>query len=332
MPVEAETAQDAPAIDAPLVSIIVVSYNTREMTVACLASVYAETPDLDIELIVLDNASTDGSADAIAAAFSEVRLIEAGENLGFGRGNNRAADHARGHYLLLLNPDTLIRDRAIERLVAFAQRCPDARVWGGRTLFGDGSLNATSALGRFTPWSLFTFATGLSAMFPNSLWLNPEGIGGWARDTERQVPVITGCFLLIERAFWQRLGGFDPDFFMFAEETDLCARAEALGARPRMTPEAEIVHYGGASESVRASRIRRVLSGKVTFIDKHWSPGARWLGRTLYRFAVGYRALAYAAAARLTKRQSHAEAAAAWGDVWRHRAQWLRGYPSAKPR
>ena len=105
----------------PVVSILVISYNTREMTLACLASVVAET-GVPYELIVLDNASTDGSAEAIAAAFPQARLIASRDNLGFAKGNNVASEGARGRYILLLNPDTLVLDRAIDRLVAFAGR------------------------------------------------------------------------------------------------------------------------------------------------------------------------------------------------------------------
>ncbi|GMG84361.1 hypothetical protein LNKW23_35760 [Paralimibaculum aggregatum] len=330
----AEGAGEAPPPPppAPEVSILVVSYNTREMTLACLASVIAETPELPHELIVLDNASADGSADAIAAAHPDIPLIRLAENIGFGRGNNRAAEAARGRYLLLLNPDTVVRDRAIERLVAFARRRPEAMIWGGRTIFADGSPNPSSAWGRLSLWSLTAFATGLSVLFPRSELTNPEGIGGWGRDTERGVDIVSGCFLLIERAFWERLGGFDPDYFMYAEEADLCHRARALGARPRCTPEAMIVHHGGASERVRTEKALRLLSGKATLIAKHWSPPAAWAGRNLYRLGVGLRALGYGLAARLTGRQRHREAAEPWAALWRRQAEWIRGYPPAGER
>ena len=116
-----------------------ISYNTRAMTLDCLRSLEAETT-VPHELIVLDNASPDGSAAAIAAAFPELRLIASPDNHGFAKGNNVAAREARGDYLLLLNPDTLVLDRAIDRLVAFAERRPAAGIWGGRTLNGDGTL------------------------------------------------------------------------------------------------------------------------------------------------------------------------------------------------
>lgn len=117
-------------------SILIISYNTRKMTLECLRSVYQETNETTFEVIVLDNASTDGSVEAIASEFgSRVRLIPATENIGFAAGNNRAAQQARGGFFLLLNPDTVVLDGAIDHLMAFAKSRPQAGIWGGRTLF-----------------------------------------------------------------------------------------------------------------------------------------------------------------------------------------------------
>jgi GT2 family glycosyltransferase len=193
----------------PVVSILVISYNTREMTLACLASVVAETR-VPYELIVLDNASADGSAEATAAAFPQARLIARRDNLGFALGNNVASAGARGRYLLLLNPDTLVLDRAIDRLVGFAERAPEAGIWGGRTVFADGSLNPTSAFGDLTLWSLFCRTSGLAILFAGSERFNPEGYGGWDRSTEREVEVVQGSFFLIRRGLWGRWAASTP--------------------------------------------------------------------------------------------------------------------------
>ena len=155
--------------------MLVVSYNTREMTLACLRSLAAETR-VPHEVIVLDNASRDGSAAAIAEAFPGLRLIASAENHGFALGNNLAAREARGRYLLLLNPDTLVLDGAVDRLVAFAGRTPEAGIWGGRTLFADGSLNPMSVFGDQTLWSLFCRASGLALAFRGSRALQPRGL------------------------------------------------------------------------------------------------------------------------------------------------------------
>jgi GT2 family glycosyltransferase len=310
---------------APLVSILVISYNTKAMTLDCLASVLAETT-VPHELIVVDNASPDGSAAAIAAAFPEVRLIASAANLGFARGNNLAAAEARGRYLLLLNPDTLVLDRAVDRLVAFAERTPAAGIWGGRTLNGDRTLNPGSVFGRVTLWSLFCRASGLALICRRSAFFNPEEMGAWDRGDEREVDVVQGSFLLIRRELWDALRGFDPTFVMYGEEQDLCRRARAHGARPRMTPEATIVHFHGAS-SRRADREIMTLKARATLIRRHLPPWQRPLGLFLLGFWPWSRMVSGDALARLSGRPRFAEAARVWGDVWRARADWRRGYP-----
>lgn len=260
----------------PVLSIIIVSYNTRELTLECLRSLDAQTDRSLYELLIVDNLSSDGSADAIAAEFPWAKLIRSEKNLGFAGGNNLAAREATGEYLLLLNPDTLVLDRAVEKLLAFARRTPDAGIWGGRTLFKDGRLNPASCWSRPTAWSLFCIATGLAKIFRTTDLFNPEAFGGWDRSTERQVDIVSGCFLLLKRATWEELTGFDPAFFMYGEEADMCLRAHRLGAKPRVTPEATIVHYGGASEKARADKLVRLFRAKRLLFERHCSPLSRW--------------------------------------------------------
>jgi GT2 family glycosyltransferase len=318
----------APAFE-PLLSILVISYNTREMTLACLRSVVAETT-VPYELIVLDNASKDGSAAAIAAEFEgrlpNFRLIASAENLGFARGNNVASEGARGKYVLLLNPDTLVLDHALDAIVAFAERTPEAGIWGGRTLSGDRSLNPTSVFGDMTLWSLFCRATGLALIFRGSAFFNSEFYGGWQRDSEREVDVVMGCFFLMRRDDWEALGGLDPIFVMYGEEADLCRRARARGARPRMTPDATIVHFHGAS-SLRADREIMTLKAHATMIRRHFPAWQRPVALFLLGFWPWSRMVSGGTLARLSGRLGFAEAARMWGDVWRARREWLPGYP-----
>ena len=298
----------------PEVSIIVVSYGTRDMTLACLESVVRETTAIRYEVIVVDNASTDGSAEAIATQFPSFRLMAETENLGFAGANNLAATHARGKYLLLLNPDTVVLDRALEKLVAFAAERPTGGIWGGRTLFGDRSLNATSCWARLTFWNLFCSGIGLSMMFPNSPVFNSGSYGGWKRDDVREVDVVTGCLLLIERTLWNRLGGFDKEFFMYGEDADLCLRAAALGWRPAITPEATIVHYGGATEQDSARKIKRVLAAKALLIGKFFSRPAQPIALALLGLKPAIKA-----------QLSSPNDKKMWRDVWNDRKRWRAG-------
>lgn len=313
---------------SPAISIIVVSYNTRQMTLACLASVVAETEPGTYELIVIDNASSDGSADAIAHEFPAIRLVASTSNLGFAVANNHAAKLAIGEYILLLNPDTVILDDAIGKLLQFSRAQPDAQIWGGRTLFGDLSLNPASCFRRMTLWNQFCRAAGLSRTFKNSPLFNSEFYGGWKRDSIRTVDVVTGCFFLVRRSLWEKLNGFDPVFFMYGEEADLCLRARALGARPMVTPDAAIIHYGGASEKVRADKMVRLMKAKVTLIDRHWGPLERPLGRLLLRSFVMMNISAFWVLGKVSGSDQWQAAIDEWRQIWSRRREWLAGYAS----
>lgn len=314
----------------PRVSILVISYNTLAMTRACLASVAAQTR-LPHEVILLDNASPDGSAAALGAEFPGLRLIASPENHGFARGNTIAAREACGEYLLLLNPDTVVQDGAIDRLVAFAGRCPRAGIWGGRTVFADGRLNPMSVFGDQTLWSLVCHAFGLSAAFRGSAAFNPELYGAWPRDTERDVDVVQGSFLLIRRELWERLGGFDPSFVMYGEEADLCRRARALGFQPRMTPEATIIHHAGASSRLRSDKQILVLQARVTLARRHLPRWQQPLALALLRSWPLGRRLGGTLLARATGQARFRETAAHWGRVWDARRIWSDGFPRTPP-
>jgi GT2 family glycosyltransferase len=302
--------------DTPEVSILVVSYNTRDMTLDCLRSVVRETR-ASYELIVVDNASTDRSAAAIAAAFPDIRLIASDENLGFGRANNLAASEARGEYVLLLNPDTVILDGAIDRLLAFARAQAEAKMWGGRTVFADGSPNPTNCYQDVTLWRLFCRASGLTALSRNHHWFSTM-YGGADMSRERPVDVITGCFLLLPRDLWRRLGGFDPDFFLFDEETDLCMRARRdCDARPRYTPDAAIVHHVGQSTPSKPDRIMQQLNGRLLLIDKHFAGLRRVAARRLVMLTPALRAVMEGLLSRIGRPVQRC-----WGEVWRKRRDW----------
>lgn len=328
-PLERPLSADRTAGDPdPVVSIMLVNWNTRELTLECLRSVYAQTLDTRFEVIVVDNGSHDGSAEAIAAEFPQVILMAESENHGFAKATNISVERARGRYVLLLNTDTVVLDRAIDRLVAFADANPAARIWGGRTLFEDGSLNPDSCWGRITPWSVFCMATGLAKLFKGSELLNPECYGRWPRDEQRQVDIVQGSFLLIERVFWEQLGGFDLEFFMFGEEADLAARARARGARPLMTPQATIIHYGGRSTKQFAKRIVYVIGGRIGLINRHFDPAWRSFGIGLTVFWVWWRATCYGLAGRFSKR--YADQAQEWQSAWNQRHLWVNGPPQTR--
>ena len=313
------------------VSILIVSYNTREMTRIALDTLAAETNAVSYEVIVIDNASSDGSAEMIACHPLKPQLVTLRDNIGFARANNLAANLARGRYILLLNPDTEVLDGAIDKLVAFARAKPQARIWGGRTVFADGSLNPSSCWGRMTLWNLICRATGLSGIFPATQFFNGEAIGGWRRDTDRHVDIVSGCFFLIEKELWDGLRGFDPLFFMYGEEADLCLRAHAFSARPMVTPEATIIHHGGASEKTRAGKMVHLLAAKASLIDRHWQPAIAPLGRCLLSIWPLSRALAVSMLNAVSPSPERRQSAQAWAQIWARRTEWQFGYPEPAP-
>ncbi len=305
----------------PDVSILVVTYRCRDEAAVCLRSIVATTGGLDAEVVVLDNASGDGTAEFVAAEFPAVRLLASPENLGFARGVNRAAEEATGEFVLLLNPDMEVHAGAVESLVRFARDHPEHGIYGGRTLDPDGSVNPGSCWGAPSLWSLFCFATLLSTAFRRSRAFDPESLGGWKRNSVREVDIVTGCLLLAPRALWQDLGGFDTRFFMYGEDADLSFRARALGYRPAITPEAVVTHEIGVSSATREDKLLLLFRGKATLLRKHWRGLRLRAGLFLLKAGVGARALLAVLGGRSEGR------AGAWPEVWRERRDWLPGYP-----
>ncbi len=307
----------------PKISILVISYNTKQMTLDCLHSVFNQPSKVPFEVIVIDNDSSDGTQDAIKEEFgNRLTFIDSEKNLGFCVGNNEAAKLAKGEYLLLLNPDTVVLDNAIDEVFAFAESNPSARIWGGRTFFGDHSLNKASCFQQQSLWSLMSQALGLNSLFRNSTLLNPEGIGGWNRDGVRAVDIVSGCFLLIKKEFWDELDGFNVDFFMYGEEADLCLRALKQGAVPMVTSKATIIHYGGGSQKIRADRMVRLIRGKMMLVRRHMPIGTRKLGAFLLALWPLTRYLAHLLLA-LVGRKKSKDSKEDWKKIYQRRKEWI---------
>ncbi|MEV4760370.1 glycosyltransferase [Micromonospora sp. NPDC049559] len=298
------------------VSVIVVSYQTRELLLRALAALRSACQGEPYEVIVVDNGSTDGSADAVAELFPDARLLRLRHNVGFARAVNAGAERARGRWLLLLNPDTEPVGDVIGKFVAFARANPEHRVYTGRTLRPEGGDDGHSAFGLPSVWGYVCFATGLTTLFRRSRWCNPEELPGLDRSTPSRVPAASGCLLLVERALFTELGGLAPDYFMYCEDIDFCLRAARHGADPVLVPQARVVHLGGAASTGVGKRVM-LLQGKVTYLRLRWSRPRAALGRALLAVGVAVRA----AGSRLTGRADH------WPRVWAQRRTWRAGWP-----
>jgi GT2 family glycosyltransferase/glycosyltransferase involved in cell wall biosynthesis len=297
-----------------LLSVLIVSYNTCELTLTAIRSLLANTKH-PLEVIVIDNASSDGSPDAISRAYPGISLVRSSENLGFAKANNEAAKLASGNYLLLLNPDTEVLPGAIDELMRFAGEHPSAGIWGGRTVFGDHSPNPSSCWQRQTVWSLASQALGLSSMWRTSAMFNPERVHSLPTSNACEVDIVSGCLLLIKAELFKQLRGFDPDFFMYGEDADLCLRGLRVGARPIVTHRATIVHHGGASEKLADDKLVRLISAKAELIKRHFPTRSRLIGSLLLASWPLSRWIAHATLAFLGRRRS-IERSKMWRNVW----------------
>jgi GT2 family glycosyltransferase len=306
----------------PDVSVVIVSYNTSELTRRCLERLDASrTDDVSFDVTVVDNASADGSADDIAREFPDVRLIRLTGNVGWGRAVNRGVVASSGTYALLLNPDAAPVGQPVAELFRFARENPRHGIYTGRTLHADGTDDMYSCWGLPSLAGYLGFATGLSTAFPGLAWANPEGLPGYDRRTVREVPAVSGCCMLVERGLFNRLGGFDPQYFLYSDDIDLCTRAADLGASPVVVPGAAVVHVGGASSSSDGQRIK-ILRGKATYVRRHWSRPRAGIALGLLKTGVGLRALGRTALGRDRSRGVD------WTAVWRERRVWSAGWPA----
>jgi GT2 family glycosyltransferase len=318
------TEHSATGAEAPprrTVSVVVVSYNVADWIVECLASLPAAATAHDLDVVVVDNASSDGSVDAVTAAFPAARLLRNDVNVGFGRAVNQGAAVARGDYVLLANPDGRLLPGAIDALVAFAEANPGYVITGGRTVTPDGDLDPRSCWAAPSLWSLASSALMLSALRPRSRW-DPESMGSFARDHARPVDIVSGCLMLVRLDDWRRLGGFDERFFVYGEDAELCLRAAAVtGRRCAITPDAVMVHAVSASSSTKPDKYDLLLAGRITLLHTRWPARRAALGARLIAGGVALRAV-------LERLGVTAGRDTQWREVWRRRARWRHGFPS----
>lgn len=231
---------------APELSVVVVSWNTRDLLRACLGSVRTHLAGMAHETVVVDNASSDGSAEMVAAEFPEVRLLRNSENVGFGAACNAGMAAARGPCFLLLNSDARLVDASLGRLLGRLRECPGVGIIGPRLRFEDGRLQASAR--RFgTLGTLALEELGLYKALPRRRRAEVLLGGYWAHDREREADWLVGACLLVRREAYARTGGFDPAMFLYGEEVEWCRRVKEAGLAILFSPEAEVVHVGHAS-------------------------------------------------------------------------------------
>jgi len=254
------------------VSVVVVNWNTQDILCDCLRSIYEQGGEIDLEVIVIDNASTDGSVEMVKKDFPQVTLIENSKNRGFAAANNQGIDISKGRYVLLLNSDTVVLDNAIAKTAAFADSHPEAAVVGCRVLNPDRTLQPTCFMFP-SILNMLLSSTYLYKLFPKSKFFGRERMTWWNRNDIREVDVVTGCFMLVRQDVIKKVGSMDEQFFMYGEETDWCYRFKQAGWKILFTPFAEIIHLGGQSAEQKAvTMIVQIRKSILQFMKKHHGP------------------------------------------------------------
>lgn len=248
-------------------SIIIVSWNTREILADCLASIYNNPPACRFEVRVVDNASSDGTIPMLYQRFPQVSLVESVENLGFARANNLAISLAKGaRYVLLLNPDTIVYPGALQKMVSYMDEHPEVGAVGPRLLNPDGSLQ-TSCYVAPTLSREFTRMFHLEKIFPEACYQMDK----WELEKPRDVDIIQGACLVLRKTALDRVGLLDESFFIYSEDFDLCYRLQKNGWRQVWLPDAEVIHYGAQSTSqVSAEMFLHLYQAKMKFMRKHY--------------------------------------------------------------
>ena len=250
-------------------SIIIVNTNESKVLRPCLTSIFNETKGLDFEVIVIDNASADDSLMMLANHFAQVKVINNSENLGFAAANNRGILEARGDYILLLNPDTIVRDRAIQKTLAFMDLHPQVGIAGCKLLFPDGSLQR-SARSFPTLWNVFCEVSFLYRLFPRSKLFGKYYLSYFDYDLEKEVDWLCGAFFMIRRGTYEKIGVLDEQFYMYTEEVDYCYRAKLAGDETWFVPEAEIVHFFGGVNATSRRVVLWTNASQILYFQKYF--------------------------------------------------------------
>lgn len=237
----------------PDISVIVVTWNAKDYTLECLESLQRQSNGLTVEVIVVDNASGDGTPQAIAEKFPRVRLICNSENRGFARANNQGMEVSRGRYLYLINSDVVVPDDCLSLLLSYMEAHPDIGLLGPKMLTPAGEVGYSVM--RFpTAWNTLCCALGFDSLFKRSNSLGGFMMKGFPYDHTEDVEVLTGWFWVVRRSALEKVGGLDEQFFMYGEDIEWSHRFHNGGWRVVYYADAEALHYGGASSKNAPAR------------------------------------------------------------------------------
>ncbi len=259
-------------------SIIIVNYNVKFYLEQCLRSVINACSNLEAEILVVDNHSSDGSKDFFTGRFPKVRFFWKDNNPGFSRSNNEALKIARGEKVLFLNPDTVLPEDCLEKSLAFFNRQENIGALGVKMIDGSGNYLRESKRGFPTAFASFCKLSGLTRLMPRSRTFARYYLGHLPNDSSHEVDVISGAFMMVKKTVLDALQGFDEDYFMYAEDIDLSYRLQKAGLKNFYFAGTTIIHFKGES-TIKQSKayVRNFYGTMIVFVQKHFTGTARWV-------------------------------------------------------
>jgi len=260
-------------MNSPIViSIIIVNYNVKDFLQSLLLSLDKALKNITHEIIIVDNASTDGSVELIKNNFSNVTLIDNKKNIGFSRANNLGLKISKGKYLLLINPDTLVSEDTFTEMIKFFETHPEVGLAGCKILNPDGTLQLACRRSFPGPWTSFCKVTGLSSLFPKSKIFARYNLTYLDEKKSYEVDAVSGSFMMFTRKVYEEIGGLDEEYFMYGEDLEYCYRIQKSGYKIYYVASTQIIHYKG--ESTKRSSIDETkffYSAMHLFVKKHFS-------------------------------------------------------------
>jgi O-antigen biosynthesis protein len=273
-------------------SVIIVNYNVKHFLEQCLHSVLKASKNFSTQFFVVDNNSVDGSTQLVKEKFPQVHLIENKENVGFSKANNQAIRLAKGKYILLLNPDTVVEEDTFTKVIRFMDEHPLAGGLGVKMIDGKGNFLPESKRGLPTPWVAFYKMFGLSKLFPKSKKFGKYHLSYLDENKIHEVNVLAGAFMLLRKETLNKVGLLDETFFMYGEDIDLSYRITLGGYKNYYFPGTTIIHYKGESTKKGSLNYVKVFyKAMIIFAQKHFSGGKANAFSLLLNLAIWFRAL-----------------------------------------
>lgn len=257
-----------------LLSIVIVSFNTRQILVNCLLSLKKLVNEIVFEVVVIDNASNDDSVDVVKRDFPWVFLVQNSENLGFGRANNIAQKYIKGEYVLLLNSDTIVPKDTLKQSIEYLENHDDVGAMTCKIILPDKSLDKDARRSFPSPWVSFSHFSGLDRVFPNSPFFAKYWYGYLNEDEVHEVDVLQGAFFLTRKNILDQVGWFDEDYFLDGEDIDLSWKIKKLGYKIVYYPKVHITHIKKASKNKKPN-VKQILAGinsmEIFYKKRMWS-------------------------------------------------------------